>query len=159
MEQGPNYLPAPRKPADGEVSSVEDRRWGGLRVLIAEDNLVNQRMAALMLQRLGVSYELVDNGAAAVERVGEAAFDLILMDVQMPVMGGLEATRLIRSNVGAKQPKIPAVTAGALLEERQACLDAGMDACLLKPFKLTDLELAIGLCFAPSSRRVRSSRA
>ncbi|NJS35804.1 MAG: response regulator [Brachymonas sp.] len=112
-----------------------------LRILLAEDNLVNQRVAQLILQGLGYTIEVAVNGQLAIDRVlqacdTEAAFDLVLMDVQMPEMDGLEATRRIRSDVKANlQPQIVAMTANAMEGDREQCLEAGMDDYLSKPIK------------------------
>ena len=111
-----------------------------LRILLAEDNLVNQRVATLILQGLGYKIAVASNGIMAVEMMLESAtthaFDLVLMDVQMPVMDGLEATRRIRGQVpAAQQPQIVAMTANAMEGDREICLNAGMDDYLSKPIK------------------------
>ena len=101
---------------------------------MAEDNPVNQLVVRAMLERQGMKVTLVDDGARAVAVIQESTFDLVLMDCQMPVMDGYEATRLIRA---ARQngPRIPivALTANAMAEDRQRCADAGMDGYLTKP--------------------------
>ncbi|MDP2773380.1 MAG: response regulator [Nocardioides sp.] len=113
---------------------------GRLRILLAEDNGVNQRVAVLMLERLGQRPVVVSNGAEALEAVRNAAYDLVLMDVQMPVMDGLEATRRIRADLPAdRQPRIVAMTANALVEDREASLAAGMDDHLAKPVRAEEL--------------------
>ncbi|TAG25758.1 MAG: PAS domain-containing sensor histidine kinase [Burkholderiales bacterium] len=119
-----------------------------LRILLAEDNLVNQRVATLILQGLGYQIELAVNGALALAMLQEAApvkpFDLVLMDVQMPEMDGLEATRRIRSDIAAsQQPQIVAMTANAMEGDREICIDAGMDDYLSKPIKPTALAQAL----------------
>ncbi|MDB5820197.1 MAG: sensor hybrid histidine kinase [Rhizobacter sp.] len=130
-----------RRDADAEASSIEvadlgeamvAQRHGGQRVLLVEDNLVNQRVARDLLACAGLVVEVADNGAAAVELAMSRHFDLIAMDVQMPVMDGLEAARTIRAGIGAKPP-IVAMTANAFVENRAECLAAGMDAHLSKP--------------------------
>jgi CheY-like chemotaxis protein/HPt (histidine-containing phosphotransfer) domain-containing protein len=117
--------PAPRRPAPG-------RR---LRVLLAEDNLVNQRLFTAVLQKHSHALTVVDNGRAAVDAVAHEPFDVVLMDLQMPVMGGLEATELIRRAEAGTDRHIPivALTAHALKGDRERCLDAGMDNYLAKP--------------------------
>ena len=109
----------------------------GLRVLIAEDNLVNQKLAAGLVAKAGSVPVVVSDGRQAVDALREQRFDLVLMDVQMPVMGGLEATRIIRemeAGLGQRTPII-AVTAGAMKGDREACLEAGMDGFVAKPIQ------------------------
>jgi two-component system sensor histidine kinase/response regulator len=106
-----------------------------LRVLLAEDNLVNQRLFTAMLGKQGHQVTLVENGKAAVDAVASDSFDVVLMDLQMPVMGGLEATDLIRraeAGTGRHTPII-ALTAHAMKGDRERCLAAGMDEYLAKP--------------------------
>ena len=118
---------------------------GRLRVLVAEDNVVNQKVATLLLQRLGQRPDVVGNGQEALEAVRARHYDLVLMDVQMPVLDGLEATRRIRAELPAnRQPRIVAMTANALLEDREACLAAGMDGYLAKPVRAHELSAALG---------------
>jgi signal transduction histidine kinase/CheY-like chemotaxis protein len=115
-----------------------------LRVLVAEDNVVNQKVATLILQRLGQQPQVVSNGEEALEAVQRERFDVVLMDVQMPVLDGLEATRRIRASVPAdQQPRIVAMTANALVEDREACLAAGMDDHLSKPVRTEELAAAL----------------
>ncbi|MFP5218283.1 MAG: response regulator [Actinomycetes bacterium] len=107
-----------------------------LRVLLAEDNAVNQRVALLMLERLGQRADVVANGAEAVAAVERTPYDLVLMDVQMPEVDGLEATRRIRRQLPReRQPRIVAMTADATAEDRERCLAAGMDEHLGKPVR------------------------
>jgi signal transduction histidine kinase/ligand-binding sensor domain-containing protein/ActR/RegA family two-component response regulator len=123
-----------------------------LDVLLAEDNLVNQRVAKRMLESLGHRVVVASNGAEAVEAVGRQAFDVILMDVHMPELDGIEATRRIRAAEAGLARRIPivAVTAGALDEDRTACFEAGMDAFVPKPVRAATLaEVLAGLAPAP----------
>jgi signal transduction histidine kinase/CheY-like chemotaxis protein len=113
-----------------------------LRVLIAEDNPVNQRVASRMLHRLGYQADVVENGRLAVEAAERLAYDVIFMDVQMPELDGLEAARRIRAR-GGRTPWIIALTAHALDEDRRQCLDAGMNDFLSKPVQLTELTKAM----------------
>jgi signal transduction histidine kinase/DNA-binding response OmpR family regulator len=106
-----------------------------LRILIAEDNPVNQTLTARVLQKLGYMPEIARNGIEALHAVNQKSFDLILMDVQMPEMDGLEATRQIRLLDG-DQPVIIAMTANALQGDREECMQAGMDDYISKPVKL-----------------------
>jgi signal transduction histidine kinase/DNA-binding response OmpR family regulator/HPt (histidine-containing phosphotransfer) domain-containing protein len=111
-----------------------------LRVLLAEDNAVNQRVAVLMLERLGQRVDVVADGAEAAAAVERTPYDLVLMDVQMPVVDGLEATRRIRATLPPeRQPRIVAMTAGAATEDRERSLTAGMDDHLAKPVRAEDL--------------------
>jgi len=109
-----------------------------MRILIAEDNVINQRLAIHILTKMGFTPDLAENGHEAVNALMAKDYDVILMDVQMPGMDGLETTRFIRQNM-ATQPLIIAMTANALPEDRAACLEAGMDDYLSKPMKLLDI--------------------
>jgi CheY-like chemotaxis protein len=110
------------------------------KVLLVEDNAVNQMLALGMLQKLGTHADLAVDGAEALELVREGNYDVILMDMQMPRMDGLTATRAIRAMPGIRQPRIVALTANAMDSDRSACLAAGMDDFLSKPFKMGELE-------------------
>jgi CheY-like chemotaxis protein len=103
------------------------------RILMAEDNPINQRVGVLMLKRAGFDVDVVADGSQAVEAHREKQYQLILMDLHMPVMDGIEATRLIRK-LAQEQPMIIAVTADAMAGAREKCLEAGMDGYLSKPF-------------------------
>ena len=114
---------------------------------MAEDNMMNQKVAKKMLQKMGHGVVVAKNGLEAVKAFEAEAFDLILMDGQMPVMGGLEATREIREREGkSKIGRIPiiAVTANAMKGDREKFLEAGMDDYLAKPIKRRTLEEVIG---------------
>ena len=112
-----------------------------LDVLLAEDNVVNQKLAVRMLEGLGHRVTVVPHGAAAVEACANGDFDLILMDMQMPVMGGIEATRAIRKREGntTQHQIIVAMTANAMQGDRERCLDAGMDGYVSKPIDKVSL--------------------
>lgn len=109
-----------------------------LKILVAEDNLVNQKLALKILSKLGFEAALAENGNVAVEMSNRELYDIILMDVQMPEIDGLEATRIIRQGMEI-QPTIIAMTANAMKEDRDQCLKAGMDDFLSKPVKLEEL--------------------
>ena len=116
-----------------------------LRVLLVEDNLVNQKLAMVLMGKWGHECTLAQNGQEAVNLYPTQRWDLILMDMQMPVMGGLEATRIIREQEGASGRRTPilAMTANAMAADRQACLDAGMDDHLAKPLNAKSLQACI----------------
>ncbi len=128
----------------------------GLRVLLAEDNRNNQRVAQLSLERLGLRSDAVANGEEAVIAIQERGYDVILMDVHMPELDGLGATALIRALPGIEQPFIVAVTANATMQDRQRCLDAGMDEYISKPYRIRDLERVL-VAYARSGRAPTSS--
>jgi CheY-like chemotaxis protein/HPt (histidine-containing phosphotransfer) domain-containing protein/anti-sigma regulatory factor (Ser/Thr protein kinase) len=126
--------------AGHEATPDPSLRPARLRVLLAEDNLVNQRVAQLMLDKLGHTVDSVANGLQALEAIRRASYDVVLMDVQMPEMDGLEATRRIRTELPAeRQPLVIAMTANAMIEDRRACTEAGMDSYLPKPVRVDDL--------------------
>jgi PAS domain S-box-containing protein len=111
-----------------------------LRILLAEDNLVNQKVALRMLARLGLQADVATNGEEAVAAVHNAAYDVILMDVQMPEMDGLEATRRIRADKSLTyRPFIIAMTAAAMQADQEKCIAAGMDDFISKPTRLEEL--------------------
>jgi len=115
-----------------------------LRILLAEDNIVNQKVTALMLKKMGYEIKIVPNGRKAVEIVGEEVFDVVLMDKIMPVMDGLEASRAIRKLEHVHQPIIIALTASATMEDEIACRKATMDNFLAKPVQLEKMKAALG---------------
>jgi signal transduction histidine kinase/CheY-like chemotaxis protein/HPt (histidine-containing phosphotransfer) domain-containing protein len=118
-----------------------------LRILVAEDNPTNQRLMVRLLERLGYRPVVVGDGAAAVDAVSSGAFDVVLMDVQMPEVDGLAATRRIRAGHGP-QPRIVAVTANAAAEDRVACEAAGMDDHIAKPVRPEALTAALAAAHA-----------
>jgi len=109
-----------------------------LRILVAEDNPVNQKWTIKILSKMGYQAVIAENGKMVLEIVGHEDFDLILMDVQMPEMDGLEATKMIRL-CNDKQPVIIAMTANVMHGDRQACIQAGMDDYISKPVELAAL--------------------
>jgi len=127
LNHAPLLAPLSRSQAAQELSS----RFAGTRVLLAEDNLVNQEVAVALLGSAGLSVDVAEDGAQAVAMAATGAYALVLMDVQMPQMDGLDATRAIRA-AGNPIP-ILAMTANAFDEERQRCLDAGMNDHVAKP--------------------------
>jgi signal transduction histidine kinase/CheY-like chemotaxis protein len=142
-----------------------------LRILVAEDNLVNQKLIRTLLSKLGYEAIVVNNGKQVVEEImreshvsssssssttstTSTSFDLILMDIQMPEMDGLEATGLIRSMPHLKQPYIVAMTAGALTTDKDACIKQGMDDYIAKPIAMEKLVAALLKAFHRSSEKV-----
>ena len=114
-----------------------ERRFD-LRVLVAEDNPVNQQVAQGLLSKLGIEAELAENGREALRKIATQRFDVVLMDVQMPEVDGLEATRLIR-DADLPQPHIIVMTANVMSEDRDRCLEGGMDDFIVKPVRLEGL--------------------
>jgi|CZKI01.1.fsa_nt_gi PAS domain S-box-containing protein len=120
-----------------------------LNVLVAEDNAVNQKVALRFLERMGYRADAVANGLEAVNAFKTRNYDLVLMDLQMPEMDGLEASRRIRRDLPSeRQPKIIALTANAMQGDREICLDAGMDDYIPKPVKMHEIVAAIRRQFA-----------
>jgi len=113
------------------------------RVLIAEDNAVNQRVVAAQLKKLGYASDTVANGLEVLEALSRISYDIILMDCQMPELDGYETTRQVRSRKGHHQPLIIAMTANAMQGDRELCLAAGMDSYLSKPMRVADLNAAL----------------
>ncbi|MDP1901000.1 MAG: response regulator [Rubrivivax sp.] len=148
---------------DAPLRPLPEVRVAGLRglVLLVEDNPINQGVAKAMLTKLGLQCQLANDGAEAVERVRAAEFDLVLMDCQMPVMDGYQATAAIRSLPDGRGAKLPivALTANAMQGDEQCCLDAGMDGFLAKPYTLAALHatLAGWLAAAPGVPAAPSS--
>jgi PAS domain S-box-containing protein len=126
-----------------------------LTVLLAEDNIVNQKVALRFLERLGYNADAVSNGQEAIDALDKRNYELVLMDLQMPEMDGLEATRLIRRRLPQhRQPKIVALTANALQGDRELCLSAGMDDYVTKPMKLLEIEEVIRRHFTGQPKSV-----
>jgi CheY-like chemotaxis protein len=132
-----------------------DRR---LDILVAEDNAVNQKLALRLLERMGYAADVAGNGLEAISALERKPYDVVLMDVQMPELDGLEATRRIVARwEGAERPTIVAMTANAMDGDREMCLAAGMDDYLSKPIRTG--ELAAALSRAIDARRARSDGA
>ena len=115
-----------------------------LRILLAEDNVVNQKLALRLLQQMGYRADVAGNGIEAIECVARQRYDVVLMDVQMPEMDGLEASRRIVARWKSEErPRIVAMTANAMQGDREECLAAGMDDYVTKPFRVDALVTAL----------------
>ncbi|MGA2488756.1 MAG: response regulator [Anaerolineales bacterium] len=130
-----------RSEFDGEMGSRLP-----LSILLAEDYPVNQKLALLMLERLGYRADVAANGLEVLEAFERQSYDVVLMDMQMPEMDGLEATRQIRHRPGVSQPHIIAMTANVMKEDQEACFAAGMDDYLSKPIRVEELVGALHRC-------------
>jgi PAS domain S-box-containing protein len=127
------------KSVESENSTLAD--FKNLSILVAEDNLTNQKLVKLIFSKLGVTYSLAQNGREAFEIAQTRAWDVIFMDLQMPEMGGIDATKLIRSTNGPSQnTTVIALTANAFEDDKKACFAAGMNGFIAKPIRLTELE-------------------
>jgi PAS domain S-box-containing protein len=132
-------------PREGPVDQLAERM--PLRILVAEDNVVNQQLALLLLKKLGYRADVTADGLEALQALEREPYDVVLMDVQMPKMDGLEATRRIHQRwPQGRRPHVIAATANAMQEEREACLAAGMDDYLPKPIHLEELAAALRRC-------------
>jgi CheY-like chemotaxis protein len=130
--------------APSRVASRIPSVFAGRQALLVEDNPINQKVGVRLLEKLGFGVALAGDGREAIRELEEGAFDIVLMDCQMPVMDGLEAARRIRASEGAgRRIPIIAMTAHALEGDRQACLDAGMDEYLSKPVRPEELRQAL----------------
>ena len=132
----PEPAPAPRMDA-----GLAERH--PLRILLAEDNAVNQKLALRLLQQMGYRADVAADGVEAVECAQRQPYDLVLMDVQMPELDGLEATRMLIERLGEQRPRIVAMTANAMQGDRETCLAAGMDDYITKPIRVEALAAAL----------------
>ncbi|MEO1132599.1 MAG: response regulator [Cyanobacteria bacterium J06639_1] len=154
MSRAGDRAPAPASEPEVTTSTSDQP----LRILLAEDNRVNQKIAKKLMQRLGYSIDIVENGLEAIAALRREPYDVILMDVMMPEMDGLEATRAICAEWPPQtRPRIIAVTANAMSGDRETCLAAGMDDYISKPVRVEALAEALEQCHplahAPSRHR------
>jgi GAF domain-containing protein/CheY-like chemotaxis protein len=130
-------------PRGKPVMDPQLARQHPLRILLAEDNAVNQKLALRILEQMGYRADVASNGIEAVESIERQVYDVILMDVQMPEMDGLDATRDIRKRTNVTQPHIIALTANAMEGDREMCLTAGMNDYISKPIRVHELVEAL----------------
>ena len=146
----------PTPPAEAPETDPGGR---ALRILLVEDQIINQKVAGRMLERLGHSVAVASNGLEALNHLSAANFDVVLMDVQMPVMDGFQAVAAIRGSEGGASNRQPiiALTAHAMKEDRDRCLAAGFDAYLSKPIRVEDLRAILDGLFPVPTGRLKAS--
>ncbi|MCX6669758.1 MAG: response regulator [Methanothrix sp.] len=133
-----------RKTWTPKDSTLKKAEGDHLRILLAEDNLPNQKATLQMLKRLGYHADLASNGLEVLQALERQPYDIILMDLKMPVMDGLEATLEICRRWPSARPRIIAITAYALAGDKERCLDAGMDDYISKPVQIEELRSVLG---------------
>ena len=160
LEAGTTFYVELPLPAEAEAkqapqpAKTEQAEAGSLRFLVVEDNQLNRTLAQAMLTKLGHECSFAVNGQEALQAMDENNYDIVIMDCQMPVMDGYEATRYIRQKEAGKS-RIPilAITANAMTGDRERCLDAGMDEYLSKPYTIDQLKEKIGVLLKLQTRR------
>ena len=135
LDKGAPRPVAPRAPSQEGAEAILIRDFRGARVLLAEDDPISREVAQYLLQSVGLQVELAENGAEAVDKVAASDFDLILTDMQMPRMDGLQAAAAIRALPGRQTTPVLAITANAFDEHRRKCIEAGMNDFIVKPFE------------------------
>jgi len=147
------FAPATGETAQAAADDVHAARLAGAKILLAEDNEINQQIAVELLEGVGARVTIANNGREAVEKLQQepGAYDLVLMDLQMPVMGGYEATAKIRSDARFAKLPVIAMTAHATLEEKQRCLDAGMNEHVSKPIDPNALYETVGRFYSAAA--------
>jgi CheY-like chemotaxis protein len=149
VAESPAFASAPKieiaRVESPKVTATKDKPLEGIRVLVAEDHALNQVVIRHLLQRFGATPVIAENGKKAVEAYqAEGPFDLVLMDVQMPVMDGLEATQRLRELPGGEDTWIIAITANVTPEDRARCFEAGMDDFIPKPIEAAEFAALLG---------------
>jgi len=144
----------PHKLVQGSETDFPPTMLNGVRILLAEDNLFNQQVATEFLEDVGATVCVAKNGKEAMDLLLKEHFDCVLMDIQMPLMDGFEATRLIRANPALARMPVIAMTANASNEDRAQCLAAGMDDYISKPFKPNTLYATLANWLSVQSRRM-----
>jgi two-component system sensor histidine kinase/response regulator len=142
-----------------ETPSGKSRVLAGASILLAEDNEINQQIAVELLEGAGATVQVASNGVEAIRKASEAPFDMVLMDVQMPVMDGFEATRTLRADPRFASIPILAMTAHAMVEERQTCLASGMNDHIAKPIDPQEMFETLARWYRPVAARSRARRA
>ncbi len=141
MDDGSTDAQGPDRDAHGVLTPP-----AGLRTLIVEDNLINQKLATRVLNGFGYEPDIAENGQEALDALEAASYDVILMDIEMPVMDGLEAMRRIVARHGENRPRMVAMTANAFVADREACFEAGADDYVSKPIRIPALAEALSRC-------------
>ena len=141
----PNAKGQSEEKRNDKVLSTDFAKQFPMNILVAEDNLINQKLIQHILTRLGYSATMRDNGQGAIDELNERGYDIVFMDVQMPEMDELEATRIIRQN-DIRQPEIIFLTVNAMHGDQEECLRAGMNDYLSKPLKLEELVKMLEKC-------------
>jgi CheY-like chemotaxis protein len=143
-----NEVPAPR------IAHLAEMLPASLRILLAEDNLVNQRLISRLLEKMGHAVTVAENGQIALKLLAEREFDFVAMDMQMPIMDGLETTERIRAGEKSSGRHIPivAMTANAFEEDRERCSRAGMDGYVAKPVTAKAIALEIARVLAAQNK-------
>ncbi|MBF0422431.1 MAG: response regulator [Magnetococcales bacterium] len=151
---GHTVTQSPRHSTEGVIRQELGEKIGGARVLLAEDHPINQQVTLEILRNIGLLVTIAPNGQAAVDALMQEEFDLVLMDIQMPVMDGFTATRHIRTHPKFKSLPIVAMTAHALSGDREQCLNAGMDDYVSKPIETEQFYIILEKWITPKTRRV-----
>jgi CheY-like chemotaxis protein len=145
----------PRQTVQSEFDNQLARRIP-LRILVAEDNPVNQKLAVRLLDQMGYRADVANNGLEALDALQRRSYDVVLMDIHMPDMDGLETTRRIRQQFDGG-PRIIAVTADSSQGDREKCIAAGMDDYVSKPIQISLLQAALERCGNPASAPIAAS--
>jgi CheY-like chemotaxis protein/HPt (histidine-containing phosphotransfer) domain-containing protein len=133
-----------QKEAVKETVEISGKDKESLKILLVEDNAVNQKVALRLIEKIGYHTDLASNGIEAIEAVQSNEYDVVFMDLLMPEMDGLEASKQIKeSSTNKSRPKIIAMTANSMLGDRELCMDAGMDDYISKPIRIDELEIAL----------------